>query len=148
MSALLHVENKEEKRPKSGQPLGQRSLGYVRTLLGGGGACCIANEAAAPLKPSISNWLLRLHVGAQDGVDAGLVAGVLAEPAQQVGVQADGHDFLRRGHDDLGGFPEGGIGGVSVRVRIDSFADCVWGQAAQTGPVGAGGAFGLRSFRV
>ena len=35
---------------------------------------------------------LRLHAGAQDGVDVGLAAALLAEPAGQVGVEAHGHD--------------------------------------------------------
>jgi hypothetical protein len=35
-----------------------------------------------------------LHIGAEDGVDAGLIALVLAEPAEQVGVQAHGYDFF------------------------------------------------------
>ena len=34
---------------------------------------------------------LGVHVGAQDGVNAGLVAALLAEPAEQVGVEAHGN---------------------------------------------------------
>lgn len=37
---------------------------------------------------------LGLHVGAEDGIDAGLVASVLTEPAEQVGIQAHGYDFF------------------------------------------------------
>jgi hypothetical protein len=54
---------------------------------------------------------------AQDGVDAGLVAALLAEPAEQVGVQAHGHDFFWRRDDDFGALPEICIGGMDVGVR-------------------------------
>jgi hypothetical protein len=55
---------------------------------------------------------MRLHIRAQDGIDAGLVAAVLAEPAEQVGVQAHGRDFFWRRHDDLGALPEFCVGGA------------------------------------
>ncbi len=44
---------------------------------------------------------LRLHIGAQDGVDAGLVAALLPEPAEKVGIKPHGHDGFRRRHNDL-----------------------------------------------
>ena len=59
---------------------------------------------------------LGLHVGAEDGIDAGLVTGVLAEPAEQVGVEAHGHDFFWRRHDDFGGLPEFCVCGVGIGV--------------------------------
>jgi hypothetical protein len=70
---------------------------------------------------------LGVHVGAEDGVDAGLVAGVLAEPAEQVGVEADGDDFFGDRYDELGVFPEGFVSGVGAGVGEDSAADFGWG---------------------
>jgi hypothetical protein len=81
---------------------------------------------------------LRLHVGAEDGVDAGLVAGMLAEPAEQVGVEADGYDFFGNRHDHLGVFPEGFVGGVGVGVGENSAAYFGWGHTAQPLPVRGG----------
>ena len=46
---------------------------------------------------------MRFHVGAQDGVDTGLVSALAAEPSQQVGIKAHGDDFFRCGQDDFGG---------------------------------------------
>jgi hypothetical protein len=46
--------------------------------------------------------LMRLHVGAQDGVDAGLIAAFAAKPAQQVGIEAHGDRFFWRGQHYLG----------------------------------------------
>jgi hypothetical protein len=78
---------------------------------------------------------LGVHVGAQDGVDAGLVAALLAKPAEQVGVEAHGHDGFWGRHYDLGVFPEGGVGGVSVGVPLDALAYLGVGRAAQLVPV-------------
>jgi hypothetical protein len=47
----------------------------------------------------------------------------LAEPAEEVGVEADGDDFLGRGQNDLGIFPEGVVGGVGVGVGKDAAAN-------------------------
>jgi hypothetical protein len=80
---------------------------------------------------------LGLHVGAEDGVDAGLVAGVLAEPAEQVGVEADGDDFFGNRHYNLGVFPEGLVGGVGVGVGKNSTAYLGRGHAAELFPVRA-----------
>jgi hypothetical protein len=62
---------------------------------------------------------MRLHIRAQDGIDAGLVAALLAEPAEQVGVQAHSHDFFWRRHDDFGAPPEFWVGGAGVGVGCD-----------------------------
>jgi hypothetical protein len=86
---------------------------------------------------------LGLHEGAEDGVDAGLVAGVLAEPAEEVGVEADSDDFFGHRHDDLGVFPEGFAGGVGVGIGENSAAYFGRGRAAQPGPVGGGAALFL-----
>jgi hypothetical protein len=48
---------------------------------------------------------MRPHISAQDGVDAGLVASLLLEPAEQVGVEPHGHNFFRRRHYDFGRVP-------------------------------------------
>ena len=64
-----------------------------------------------------------LHVGPEDSVDAGLVAGVLAEPLQQVGVEAHGHNGFAGRHDDFGVFPEGCVGGARFRVGGNALAN-------------------------
>jgi hypothetical protein len=79
-----------------------------------------------------------LHVGAEDSVDAGLVAGVLAEPAEQVGVEAHCHDLFGDRHDEFCVLPEGFIGGVDAGVGEDAAADIGWRLAAQPFPVCAG----------
>ena len=81
--------------------------------------------------------LLGVHVGAEDGVDAGLVAGVLAEPAEQVGVEAHGDDFFGDRHDNLGVFPEGIVGGVGVGIGKNSAAYFGRCHTAQPLPVRA-----------
>ncbi len=69
-----------------------------------------------------------VHIRAEDGVDAGLVAALLAEPAEQVGVEAHGHDGLGSGHYDVGVLPERGIGRMSIGVRGDAVADLGVGE--------------------
>jgi hypothetical protein len=76
-----------------------------------------------------------------------LVAGVLAEPAEQVGVEAHGHDFFWRGQYDFGVFPEGGGGGAGVGIGAEGAADFCGSLTAQAGPVGGGCGFGERSVR-
>src|SRR5712691_4692220 len=101
-----------------------------------------AGESTAPHMTSTHDISgLGVHVGAEDGVDAGLVAALLAEPAEEVGVEAHGHDGLGGGHYDGGGFPECGVGGVSVGVGGDALADLGVGQASQLVPVGGGAVF-------
>jgi hypothetical protein len=54
------------------------------------------HSRGAPRLPKSGQTLeLSLHIGAEDGVDAGLVSGAAAKPAQQVGVEAHGNDFFR-----------------------------------------------------
>ena len=91
--------------------------------------------------------LLGVHIRAEDGVDAGLVAALLAEPAEQVGVEAHGDDLFGRGQDDRGIFPEGGIGGVGIGVGEKAAADGGGGLAAQALPVCTARAFLTRSAR-
>jgi hypothetical protein len=76
-----------------------------------------------------------------------LVAGVLAEPAEQVGVEAHGDDLFGRGQDNLGVFPEGGVGAVGIGVGVDGAAGVGGGLAAQAVPVGGGRARAGRSVR-
>jgi len=86
-----------------------------------------------------------LHVGAQDGIDAGLIAGFLAEPAQQVGIESHGYHFFRRRQHHLGRFPGCGIRGVRVEISCDPFTDRSRRTASQARPVGP--AAGFREIR-
>jgi hypothetical protein len=80
--------------------------------------------------------LVRLHVGAQDGIDAGLIAAFAAEPAQQVGIEAHGDRFFWRGQHYLGRFPECSVCGVRVAISGYPFTDRSRCTAAQARPVG------------
>lgn len=78
------------------------------------------------------------HVGAQDGVHAGLVAGALgAEPGDDVGVEAEGEELLGGGGDGdgilvpvLGDILPIGVGG-------DGGFEFGLGHAVEAVPVGA-----------
>src|SRR5664279_1061085 len=65
---------------------------------------------------------LRLHVGAQNGVNTGLVATALfPEPFHNIMVNPDGQAVLGLRHGELRGFPErltqlGNIGVIDVRI--------------------------------
>jgi hypothetical protein len=76
-----------------------------------------------------------------------LVAGVLAKPFEEVGVEAHGDDGFGGGQNDLGVFPECGACDVSFGVGEDALANLVWTSAAEFSPVGSvsGGAARLRS---
>lgn len=87
---------------------------------------------------------MRPHIRPQNSVDASLVAALLAEPAEQVGIQPHGHNFFRSGHDDLGGFPELFVRGMSIRIGGDPLPDCGGALTTEPAPVGAGAALGLR----
>src|SRR5258706_11313037 len=91
---------------------------------------------------------LRCHVGAEDGVDAGLVAGALAEPAEQVGVEAHGDDFFGHRHDNLGVFPEGFVGGGGVGIGKNSAAYFGRRHTAQPLPVRAARVLGKGLVRL
>lgn len=76
---------------------------------------------------------------------------MLAEPLQQVGVEAHGHDGFGGGQHDLGVFPEGFVGGMSFRVGLDAVANGSIVRSTQLAPVSgggsaSGGAPGLRGF--
>jgi hypothetical protein len=86
--------------------------------------------------PLFALRLMRLHVGAQDGIDAGLIAVLAAEPAQQVGVEAHGDRFFWRGQHHLGRFPECGVRGVRVGITGYPFTDRSRLTATQARPVG------------
>ena len=64
---------------------------------------------------------MRLHVGTEDGVDAGLIAALAAQPAQQVGIERHGNRFFWRGQHHLGRFPECGVRGVRVGSAASPF---------------------------
>ena len=91
---------------------------------------------------------MRLHVGAEDGVDASLVAALLAEPAEQVGVQPHGHNFFWCRHHDFGAFPEFGIRGMGVGVGRNPFANAGRTHAAQLARVRARAALGVWALRL
>ena len=79
---------------------------------------------------------MRFHVGAEDGVDAGLLSAFAAESTEQVGIQAQGDDFFRCGQDDLGGLPELRICGAGLGIGADVFANLGWRPLAETALVG------------
>src|ERR1022692_2674722 len=98
---------------------------------------CAVGCILSPLRGWVCSRL-GVHVGAEDGVDAGLVAALLAIPAEQVGVEAHGHDFFGDRHDNLGVFPEGFVGGAGVGIGKNSAA--YLGQRHAAPPVPVGGA--------
>jgi hypothetical protein len=110
--------------------------------------CNVKGKRGSRPLPPVRGSGLGVHIGAEDGVDAGLVAGVLAEPAEEVSVEADGDDFFGHGHDHPGVFPEGLVGGAGVGVGEEAAAYLGWGQAAETCPVGAGLGLERRSVRL
>jgi len=79
---------------------------------------------------------------AQDGVDTGLVAALLPESAQQVGIQPHRHNFFRRRHNDCGIFPEIFIRAICVGVGRDALSDAGSTHAPQLAAVRA--TFGSR----
>ena len=70
------------------------------------------------------NRAMCLHIRVQDGIDAGLLAALLAEPAKQVGVEPHGHDFFSRRHRDRGALPKRGTRGMGVGIRPQSLCEC------------------------
>jgi hypothetical protein len=80
---------------------------------------------------------MRLHVRAQNGVNPGLVAALLPEPAEQVSIQPHGHNFLRCWHYDFGALPEIFIRGLGVGVGCNPLSDAGRAHAAQFAPVRA-----------
>ena len=91
---------------------------------------------------------MRFHVGAEDGVDTGLVSAFAAKPAEQVGIQAHGHDFFRSRQGDFSGLPEFRIRGVGFGIGADAFANLGWRPPAETAPVGRPRRFVPRIFVV
>jgi hypothetical protein len=71
----------------------------------------------------------------------------LAEPAEQVGIEAHGYDLFGDRHDEFCVLPEGFVGGMGVGVGEDAAANISWSLAAQSIPVCAGRALGERSLR-
>jgi hypothetical protein len=84
---------------------------------------------------------MRLHVSAQDGIDAGLIAAFAAEPARQVGIEPHGYHFFWRGQHHPGRFPECGVRGVRVGITGYPFTDRSRRTAAQARPVGPAAGF-------
>src|SRR5436305_9152812 len=93
------------------------------------------SRSATASKRELALRLMRLHVGAQDGIDAGLIAALAAEPAQQVGIEPHGYCFFWRRQHHLGRFPECGIRGLRVRISGNPLADRSRRTATQARPV-------------
>jgi hypothetical protein len=73
--------------------------------------------AASNTEPALRP--MRLHVRPEDGIGAGLIDALAAEPAQQVGIEPHGDHFFWRGQHHLGRLPECGVRGVSVGISGD-----------------------------
>jgi hypothetical protein len=65
---------------------------------------------------------VRFHIGAQDGVDAGLVSALLPEPGEQVRIQTHGDNRFSRGPYHLRVFPELFIRGPHVGIGRNAAA--------------------------
>ena len=78
---------------------------------------------------------VRLHIGAQDCIDAGLVAALLSKPGQQILIQSHGHNRFSRGPYDFGVFPELLIRGAHLRVGGNAVAYLGVGPVTQLAPV-------------
>jgi hypothetical protein len=77
------------------------------------------------------------HVGAEDGVHAGLVAGALGvEPGDDVGIEAQGEELLRRGDED--GILVG-VGGDALPIGVGGDGGFEFGfrHGVQAAPIGA-----------
>lgn len=84
------------------------------------------------------------HIGTQNGVDAGLIPALLAEPAQQVRIQAHGNDLLGRWPDDFGMFPKLFVGGVRVGISSNALANFRVADTPQPLPVGVSRSLSFR----
>ena len=75
---------------------------------------------------------LGLHVSPQDGVYAGLIALLLPEPFQQIGIQPHRHRFFAARPYNLGVLPKRLVGTVSVGVGINGspYLVCGYGEAS------------------
>jgi hypothetical protein len=81
---------------------------------------------------------LGLHIRPQNRVDPRLVAGGLAKPTEQVGVEAHGHNFFGNRHHYFCAFPECSVGGVSVGIGRNAFANGSSRSPAKPVPICAG----------
>lgn len=89
---------------------------------------------------------VRIHIGAQYGVNPRLVATLLPEPFKQVRIKPHGHDCLPAWPYDPGILPELFIGGEHVGVRFDALAYSSVAHAAKSVPVRASPALRIRRF--
>src|SRR6516225_5770107 len=89
---------------------------------------------------------VRVHIGAQNGVNPRLVAALPTEPVKNIPIKPHSHDrFAARPYHSRG-LPEFFIGGACVGVRFDAPAYLSIAHAAQPAPVGARSALSLGSF--
>lgn len=86
---------------------------------------------------------MRLHVGAENGVNAGLIPLLLPEPLQYIRIQPDGDNLFAARYHHFCLFPKGGVGGMGVRVRLNPCVDLCRALPAQLLPVRARPSFGL-----
>ena len=90
--------------------------------------------------------LMRLHLRAQDSVDAGLVPALLSEPGQQVRIQPHRHNCFSGGPHHLGIFPELFIRGAHVGVGRNAAPNLSIAGVAQLVPVRTRAALSFRCF--
>ena len=131
--------HRHQSRPRPGQTrsqAGRGEHGYVLvSVLAVGRDTVIILFLPFSMKGGSLHRLMRLHVSPQNGVDAGLIAALLPEPAQQIRIQPHGHDLLRRRHNYLSAFPELFISGMNIRIRLNSLADAARVPTPQSVPI-------------
>ena len=81
---------------------------------------------------------MRIHIGAQDGVNARLIPALESEPIQEIAIQPHGDDGFAGGPNDLGMLPEFLVGPVYVGVGLNTLPDFGVRAAAKPIPVRAG----------
>jgi hypothetical protein len=79
-----------------------------------------------------------VHIGAQDCVDAGLIAALAPKPRQQIGIDTHCDRLFAARHDNACRLPECRVGRPDLRVLDDCRMNLFIGHAAQPLPVGAG----------
>lgn len=78
---------------------------------------------------------MRLHVGAQNGVNACLVAPLLPEPFEQVSIKPHGDNLFAARQNNLGIFPEVFIRGVRVGIGDNARVNLGIAPTAQLVPI-------------
>src|SRR5438874_10143274 len=95
---------------------------WFSTVCRHAGYLCATTEEAGGCRGLAVRAGFRFHVGAQDGVDTGLVAAaVFLQPLHDIVVNSDGEAVFGFGHGEPGGLPErftelGDVGEVDVGI--------------------------------